>query len=133
MNKDFSGISKNTVWTYLFGILIGTGVTLISMLLLAAVMLFGQLSREYAVPFATISVALGTFFAARFAAKRIGSKGYLVGLIIGGAVFLVIMLISLAVNRDAIGTNTLFHLVIIVLSSLVGGISGVNKKSNRII
>lgn len=133
MNKDFSGISKNTVWTYLFGILIGTGVTLISMLLLAAVMLFGQLSREYAVPFATISVALGTFFAARFAARRIGSKGYLVGLIIGGAVFLVIMLISLAVSRDAIGTNTLFHFIIIVLSSLVGGISGVNRKNNRII
>lgn len=133
MNKEFSDTSKNNIFTYLFGVIIGTAVAIISMLVFSALMLFSNLNREYATVFATISVAIGTFIASFFTARRIGKKGYLVGLIIGGVVFAMIMLISLAISQDAPGSNTLFHLVIFMFSSLVGGVSGVNKKSKKII
>ena len=65
-------------------------------------------------------------------AKKTGEKGYLTGIIIGSVVFIVITLFSLIMGNN-LSLNTLFHFIIIMLSSIVGGIMGVNKKSKKYI
>jgi len=131
MSDDFS--KKDTVnkkIAYLSGAILGVLVCLVMMLIFSAVLLFLNIDRAYATPFATVSVAIGCFIAARHTAKKIGDKGYLVGLIIGSVVFTAITALSLILG-NGLSINTLFHFIIMMLSSLVGGITGVNNNKHK--
>lgn len=127
LKKETSLNIKN----YLVAVVIGVVVSFGFMLLFSAAILYLNLDRAYAAPFATISIAAGTFFASFYIAKKRGDKGYLVGIITGVLVFAIITVLSLIINRSGITKNTLFHLIIIVLSSTVGGVLGVNKGKNK--
>jgi putative membrane protein (TIGR04086 family) len=65
--------------------------------------------------------------AAFFTARKVGNKGYLIGIIVGLVSFAAVLLVSLLVSKQSIGVNTLFHLVIILISSMIGGILGINS------
>ena len=135
MGKDalYSNDKKGYL-SYIFGFLIGAIVTAVFILIFALVMYLSGAAFKYAPVFATLSVAIGCFVAAFFTAKSQGSKGLLVGAVIGGIAFILITLVSLIVNSGGITLNTLFHFIIIMLSSLIGGIIGVNKgKSHKYI
>lgn len=125
INSDGKGF-KNYIKSFIIGIL----VTAAMIMLFALVMYFFETGYKYAPVFATVSVAAGSFAAAFFAARKNASKGLLTGLIVGGITFIVITLISLIINRGGLTSNTLFHLIIIMLASMIGGILGVNR-SNR--
>ena len=122
--------SNNKKITYIIGELIGVFTTLGAMLAFAAFMLFFNIDRSYATPFATISVAVGGFVASYYISKKIRDKGYLVGIVTGATIFIVITLLSIILG-NSVTVNTLFHLVIILLSSIVGGIIGVNISAHK--
>jgi len=124
-------IGQNKSKLIITGTIIGIVVTLLIMLLLSFVVLMFDLNDGFSAPFATLSLAIGTFAAAFYTARNIGSRGYLVGLTVGVISFLVVLLISLFVSKQSIGANTVFHLVIIIISSLIGGILGVNFKRDK--
>ncbi len=131
MSDGFS--KKDTVnkkSAYIIGGILGVLSSLAAMLVFAVVLLILNIDRAYAAPFATISVAFGSFIASRSAAKKIGDKGYLTGLIIGIIVFTFITALSLILG-NGLTINTLFHFIIILLSSLAGGIMGVNSKRHK--
>lgn len=131
MSGDFSKKdTANKKTAYLSGAILGVLICLAAMIVFSAILLFLNIDRAYATPFATISVAVGCFIAARHTAKKIGDKGYLVGLIIGAVVFAVITALSLILG-NGLSLNTLFHFIIMMLSSLVGGIMGVNKNKHK--
>jgi len=115
---------------YILGGAVGVLTTLVSMLFFAAIILFLNIDRAYAAPFASISIAFGCFIASKITAKKIGDKGYLIGLIVGTVVFIIITLLSLILGGK-LSINTLFHFVIIILSSLSGGIVGVNSNKSK--
>lgn len=131
MKKEVSENRNLALWvkTALIEII----VTAMFIFVFSAVMYFLNLKNELSPVLATIAISLGTLIAAFTAAKKIGNKGYLIGLTIGVITFLLIFLISLVVDSGGITINTLFHFVIITLSSLIGGISGVNKKGKKYI
>lgn len=129
-NDSYNKDNSNKKSAYLLGGLLGVSATIAVMFVFAAILLFLNLDRAYAAPFATISVAVGSFVASRITAKKIGDRGYLVGIIIGLTVFCVITALSLILG-NSLSINTLFHFVIIVLSSMVGGILGVNAGKSK--
>lgn len=131
MSKNLKINNGSKSYTYIKSAVIGIAVTFLTMVLLSAVMMFTGIDRAFAVPFATISIAIGAFIASLYASSKIGDRGYLIGLIIGAVFFLIIMLVSLIVNRSGLSYNTLFHFVIIMLASVVGGIMGVNRGKNK--
>ena len=90
MKKEVSENRSLTLWvkTAILEIVIST----IFIFIFSALMYFLNLKNELSPVFATISMAFGTFFAAYSAAKKVGNKGYLVGLTVGGITFLVIFL-----------------------------------------
>lgn len=106
-------------------------VTAVFMALFAVLMYIVQIGNEYAPVLATVSIAFGTFAAAFYSARKIGKRGLLIGAVTGGAVFLIITVISLILDSGAVTYNMLFHFIIIMLSALIGGVMGVNKKDNR--
>lgn len=104
---------------------------LVSVFVFATVMYFIEGGYEYSPLFATVSVAVGSLLSSMYLAKQNGKKGLLIGAAVGGTVFVILMLISLIVDSSALGINTLFRFIIIMLSSLIGGVVGVNKKTNE--
>ncbi|MBE6728240.1 MAG: TIGR04086 family membrane protein [Ruminococcaceae bacterium] len=116
---------------YLIGSLLGVAVAVLLMLISAFVILKFDLDRQMAAPFATVCVSAGAFVAAFYNAFKLGGKGYIVGLVTGGIVFAVVLIISLMVAENSFSLNTLFHFIIMMLSGLIGGIWGVNRKLSK--
>ena len=132
MGKDaLRGAGKKDYVNYIFGFIIGVITAFAFIALFALIMYFSGAAFNYAPVFATLSVAFGCFFAAFFTSRRQGNRGWLAGVIIGGITFILITLISLILNSGGITVNTLFRFIIIMLSSLIGGIIGVNKGKNH--
>lgn len=102
-----------------------------TILLFAALIFFTEIGERLAPLFATLSVATGIFFSSYFIAKQTAKKGFLIGAIVGFTVFILTAIISFIVDDSAVTSNTLFHLVIFILSGLLGGIIGVNKPNKR--
>ena len=132
MSKN--NLSKDNKWI----LIIKSAVMLIIssaifMALFSALMYFLELDKDYSPIFATVSVAIGCFITAYFTSRKIGQKGLIIGLITGLSVFILITVISLIVDKGTVTSNTLFHFIIFVLSSLIGGVMGVNKKSKKYI
>ena len=121
-------VSKKTAFIY--GGLIGLLISIGSMFVFSALILFFNMDRTYSVPFSTISVALGSFCASKITAKKIGDKGYLIGGIVGLSVFLLLLLLSVILG-GSLSFNTFYRFIIIILSSIAGGIVGVNSKKNK--
>ncbi len=131
MKKDFTADTGSLWKYYLWGGILGVIVTAVSVAIFSAVILFLEMDRIYAPAFATVALALGAFFASRYAAKKIGKKGYLTGLIMGLLFFLIVTLFALVFDDNGGGFTTVFRLIIVTLASLIGGISGVNKDKNK--
>lgn len=96
-------------------------------------MMILELDKIYSPLLANISISIATLVSSYITSKKIGNKGYLTGLIVGGVTFLIITLISFIIDDGSITTNTLFHLIIIILSGMIGGVLGVNKKQEKYI
>ena len=108
-------------------------LSLVFMAVFSAAVYFFNIDRSF-IPFlSTLSVAAGCFCGSYYAAKKLCEKGYLTGLIIGGAAFFIITAVSLLMGKGGFTFNTLFHFVIIILASVIGGITGVNRSDKRII
>ena len=124
---------KSKYITYLITVIIEIAVTLLAVSLFSIVMNSVDIDYKYSPVFGSVSVALGCLIASYFLSNKKKNKGYLIGATIGVITFIVITLIGLIINQGGIGINTLFHLVIIMLSSIIGGILGVNKKGKKYI
>lgn len=132
MNKDKSFIKGDAAYiNYIKALILGIAVTAGFIALFSGVCCFASVGLKYAAVFATVSAAAGAFTSAWFLARKTGAKGWLIGLAVGFAAFAVITLASLIINRGAVTGNTLFHLVIIILSAMIGGVLGVNKGINN--
>lgn len=101
--------------------------------LFGLLMMILELDKIYSPLLANISISIATLVSSYITSKKIGNKGYLTGLIVGGVTFLIITLISFIIDDGSITTNTLFHLIIIILSGMIGGVLGVNKKQEKYI
>lgn len=132
MSKNKSNIENK--WIFIIKTaLVLVAFSAVIMAIFAAIMYFFELDKNYSPLIATISVAIGCLVASYFASGKIGSKGYITGTIIGFATFVIVTIISLIIDQSSITSNTLFHFIIFILSSLIGGVSGVNKKPKKYI
>ncbi len=124
---------KSKYITYLITAIIEIAVTLLAVSLFAILINLVDIDYKYSPVFGSVSVALGSLIASYFLSNKKKNKGYLIGIVIGFITFVVVTLTGLIINQGGIGINTLFHLVIIMLSSVIGGVLGVNKKGKKYI
>lgn len=133
MGKDYFSKEKGSKYSiYIIGFILEIAVTLISVMLFSAVIYFTEKGYEYASIFATVSVALGAFVASFYITKKIKNKAFFVGVAVGGVTFILVTLISLVMDNGALTANTIFHFIIIMLSSLIGSVIGVSGNQNKV-
>lgn len=113
--------------------LIVIAISGIMMLICSAGMTLAQMDAKYAVILASISVAAGVFCGALYLSAVKKEKGYLNGLTVGIAVFLIVTAVSLVVHKGGLTVNTIFHAILFLISGVIGGILGVNKKGEKYI
>lgn len=130
MNNDISS-KKIDYFTVIKAFLIEVIVSFLLIVVFAVVMFLIEGGYEFSNLFATVSLAGGTLAAAFYLGKVLCSKGILIGASVGGITFLIISLLSLILDNGAVGMNLFLRFVIIMLSGLIGGIMGVNKKANQ--
>ena len=78
-----------------------------------------------------VCMSLGAFFGGIAAAKIYKEKGFLIGALNGAIFFFLSTVISFALNADAMTLISLIKLIIFTLSSMIGGVIGVNIKRKR--
>lgn len=124
---------KTKIKSYLVTGLIQIAVILLSISVFALIMNFADIDYKYSPVFGSVTMGLSALAGSFYLAKTKGNKGYLIGLIIGGVTFLIVTLVGMIINDGGISINTLFHLVIIMLAAITGGIMGVNKNTKKYI
>lgn len=78
-----------------------------------------------------ISLAIGSGIAGLICGIIRKEQGILVGLICGFIIAFVLFIFKLAFASDSFTTMSLLKFVLIILPAIIGGIAGVNKKSNK--
>lgn len=131
MNKELKG--KIDLKLLISCILLQVVITAVFVAVFAAIMYFFETDNKFSPVFGSAAVALGTFANAFYLSSKKRNKGYLIGLLVGGITFALVTLVGLIVNNGSITINTLFHFIIIILSAVIGGILGVNKRQNKYI
>ena len=122
--------STNKKIAYAYGGIFGFFISLLLIFIFALLVFVFNIDRSYSVPFSTISIAVGSFVASKITSKKIGDKGYLNGIVIGSVVFVLLTLFSI-VFGNSLSINTFFRFIIIMLSSISGGIIGVNTGKSK--
>lgn len=116
---------------FIKALIIEIAVTAFFVAVFALIMYLAEAGYKYASVFATVSIALGAFAACFYAAGKTGRRGWLTGMIIGGGTFVIVTLVSLISDSGSVTYNTLFHFIIIMLSSLIGAVIGVNRGTSH--
>ena len=81
MNKDKSFIKGDAAYiNYIKAFILEAAVTAVFIAIFSGVCCFASGGLKYAAVFATVSAAAGAFAAAWFLARKMGSKGWLIGL-----------------------------------------------------
>lgn len=101
-------------------------------LLLMSVIVSSQNIPQFAIdPMAIFSICVGGF-AAGFCCARIMREGGLAyGALCGVVLTIIVMLAGLAIKDNSFGIPALLKIAFIMLSSMLGGVLGVNTKRRR--
>ncbi len=115
----------------LIGAAVGAVVSFAFLILSALILSFGILPISAASVIASLSVAIGSFFAGKTAARKVQKNGLFIGLICGAVMFLIFTAISLMAFKSTPTVSTLTRLIIFLTASGIGGIFGVSSKNSR--
>lgn len=118
--------TKQFYLNILFGSLISAAVTVAVLLIFAIVMLLFNVNSNLASPLASIALAVGSGVGGYTGAYKNKSKGILCGAVNAGIMYFVLSGVGLIICKD-ITLMSFIHLIVTLLASLIGGISGVNK------
>ncbi len=131
MNKESKyNISEKAV-IYAIASIVGIIVIALSLLLAASLCLAADVGDNMSSAISGICAGLGCFTAGFVSAKKIGSSGLINGGICGVIIYLLILFLSLFISKSGFSLVTVLHSAIAVISSLAGGIIGVNSAGKR--
>ncbi len=106
-------------------------VSVVMIMLLAAVLVYTDMPDSYSVPGIKLIELFAAFLSALLVAKNVGGKGWLCGFVTGGANVIILMILGALLMDSHLFTNSnISHIVCGALCGIVGGIIGVNMGDN---
>lgn len=102
------------------------------LLLLMSVLLSTQNIPQFAIhPMASFAISAGGFVAGFCCAKIMREKGLAYGAFCGAVLTVIVLLAALALKDNGFGIPALLKTAFIMLSSMLGGVLGVNTRRRR--
>ena len=114
-----------------FGLIVSIIVTFIFLAMSAIASTNLDLNDTANLVLSLISANLGVVVGGFVAGKLNKSKGYLVGAINGIIIFIILTVVSFFFSKESMTAISLIKLFTFVLSSIIGGILGVNFNKRR--
>ena len=130
--KEEAGWLRDWVRPIGLGGIIGALGCLVMLLVMAALLLSQDVPQTSVTPLALVAAVVGAFVGG-FAAGRIaGEKGWLMGLLAGGLLFLMLLIAGgFALFDNVEGSHLLVKLSTMLVAAAVGGIVAINTKRRR--
>ena len=126
-------IDSKVILQFLKTAIIQISTVIILMIIFSLCMNFFEIEYKYSAIFGSVAVGIGAFVSAYYLSRYKKQKGYFYGSIVGIISFIIVTIVGLILNNGSITINTLFHFIIFTLCGIIGGILGVNKKSDKYI
>lgn len=124
--KSINRSGKANVNTLIKPLIIGIFAAIIicvlfSFLVSAVIAIFKVFSEFAVVPIAIVALAVGVFFGAWICGKIIRKRGLICGIIIGLAVFLLLLIVGLLGADSLLGSVTWIKFAVILIAGAAGG------------
>lgn len=112
-------------------VLIGAVFCALVLLLLSVLLTVRNIPQAAIDPMAIFAMSAGGFLAGFCCARIVRENGLALGAVCGLALTAVMLLASLAIPDNGFGIPALLKIAFIMLSSMLGGVLGVNAKRRR--
>ena len=130
--KKISELNKNIILKQMIiGFIINISVSVLFLLIFSVVTYILDSGFDYSSVYGTLRVAAGILVSSFYISRKIMKKGFIIGLLNGTFIFIIVTIISLITDKGGLTVNTLFHLIIFILSSVIGGVLGVNRQKKE--
>ena len=130
-NKGFGVNGSNSVIIkgVLFGVITGAMIIAALLCLCAVIFIYSKsLPGQYAEYIMLFIDFLGGLFGGYISARIIKARGILWGGVCGLMLFFIILFAGMSTSDSTLTTATLFKLLSLSISGIIGGIKGVNRK-----
>ncbi len=116
---------------YGLSLLVGIILVIASMFLASLLCLAADLPESLSSPISALCVGVGAFSSGFLASKKIKSGGVLNGAVCGVILYALVFLLSLIFSENGFSAISVLHLLIILISAMIGGILGVGAAAKR--
>ena len=130
-NSNLEKNKKSAIKKYAFFSILSFVLLFVLLAFFSAIMVALDIDNGF-IPFLTaFSLAISTLIGAYFLGKIFTSKALIVGSVNGFIIYLFVSLVSAILSDGKISLASLFNLLIIFLSSVIGAVLGVNSANKR--
>lgn len=131
VNENLNNGNKSAIKKYLLFLFLSAFLIFIALALFSAITLLFNIDKNVIPFFSVLSLCLGSFVGAFLSGKSFGSRALIVGGINGILLYILISITAAIINGGKITLSSLFNLLIVLLSSVIGAIFGVNSANKR--
>lgn len=107
----------------------GLGVILLLLLLFSLLLSAQDIAQSMIAPFTVLMLLIGGMVGGYRCGHLLRKNGFLIGVLTGALQYLVLLLIALALPQNELGLSALYKLLLITVSSAIGSIIAVNRRS----
>lgn len=131
VNENLNNGNKSAIKKYLLFLFLSAFLIFIALALFSAITLLFNIDKNVIPFFSVLSLCLGSFVGAFLSGKSFGSRALIVGGINGILLYILVSITAAIINGGKITLSSLFNLLIVLLSSVIGAIFGVNSANKR--
>ena len=123
--EEAKAVWRRYVVRTLLGLFCAVGLTFIVLLILTAVLFFGNVSESFVAPAATVLALLALFFGAKLAARGLAGSGFAFGAVVGILYYIFWYILSYFLfSQFSFSVRTAIFMLIGVLTGCLGGAAG---------
>ena len=125
--SEASGISR-TAKLIAFSILLGTVFCAVLLLIMSVIITTQNVPQSLVEPMSLVALSAGALAAGYICARAMRSKGLVYGALCGIAITFLVLVAGTAFSVAGLGVPAVFRVVFVMLSSMLGGVMGVNTR-----
>jgi putative membrane protein (TIGR04086 family) len=112
-------------------VLFGVLFCVVLMLVMSVIITTQDIPQSAIEPLAVFAVSVGAFVAGYLCARALRANGLMYGAVCGAVLTVIVLIAGLIAGTGGLGIPALFRTVFLMLSSMLGGVIGVNTKKRR--